>query len=118
MVRVEFSRARAVDRELPQDLAHLKLYTHSMVTTLTCHSMCHCDLIRQEVFVDANGRPSCILIARNKGAKELKSGRQNLKGLEEFVFPMNFLETQDIVGAQELLEVIVFTFPVSLRGKD
>ena len=64
--------------------------------------------------MDANGRTSCILITRNKSAKELKSGRQNLKGLEKFVFSMNFLETQDIVAFQELLGIIVFALSVSL----
>ena len=61
--------------------------------------------------------PLAFSLSGIKSAEEPEIWSQNLKSLEEFVFPMNFLETQDVVAIQELLEIIVFELCVFVRGK-
>ena len=67
--------------------------------------------------MNADSRSSRVFINRNKGTKKPKSRSQHLNSLTIFVLSMHLLETKDVSGVKELLEIFEFKLSVLLFGK-
>ena len=66
--------------------------------------MCYSSILRQKVLMDASGRSSCILVARNERTKQPESRSQHLTSLEKLILPVYLLETDDVVDVLLCLE--------------
>ena len=86
---------------------------HDMVTTLASDQMRHNSIVKQQVFMNASGRASCICVAWCTRTISPESRSQYLNGLENRIFPMFFLKADDVVAVDESSEKM-FQFPGDL----
>ena len=85
----------------------LGLYVHKVITALTSNQMCHNSFFRCKVPVNADSRSSPFSFS-GKSTKEPKSRSQYLDRLKILVLSMHLLETYNVVGVRELLEIFEF----------
>ena len=73
---------------------------------------------KQKVLVNAYGRSSCILVAKNERTEYLEPRCPCMKNLKKLILPVYLLETVNTVVFNELPETVELELSVSLWSTD